>query len=327
MPADSETQSIHASQAGKMVIDRLNLPSYSGKVLSVVSNAIYLLGQDDEVLWLTNREPMHDRAILVTPLPHGGSPQSPFKFASSKVLFETNVIDISKVTTWNPSPHQNLSLLASQEVLDRCKRVFLKIRLSPPPKGFGTFLAQISELFDHETLTNPGFPANDAILVSAREPVFEICHTCKAGDLTHLLHHCSRLIGLGYGLTPSGDDFVGGLIYTLEIIQSLGRLEHGLIREDLETFIQSRQFKTNIISFCILKDMCAGSASGAIHSFVNDLLFNPSASGIDESLVNLIQIGHSTGWDVLTGILSACLCFTFIKVNKQNSEEREFHGT
>src|SRR3990172_8609524 len=50
---------------GQQAAERLSLPGYRGRVLAVVSAAIYLAGHDGEVLWLGQAGlPAHRRCIL-----------------------------------------------------------------------------------------------------------------------------------------------------------------------------------------------------------------------------------------------------------------------
>jgi len=125
-----------------------------------------------------------------------------------------------------------------------------------------------------------------------------------------MLGHCASLIGLGYGLTPSGDDFVGGLIFYLRTIGTIFPSASGFNDDVISEFITSQRFKTNVISYYILKDMCEGHASEAVHSFVQHFFFTPTYEKLQQSILQLTQIGHSTGWDILAGILTGCLCST-----------------
>jgi hypothetical protein len=104
------------------------------------------------------------------------------------------------------------------------------------------------------------------------------------------------LIGLGPGLTPSGDDLIGGAMIAL---RALGRVEMAsrlaawalpLVRE-----------RTGAISAAHLACAAAGEGSFALHDLIAALL-TPGAPGLVEAVATLAAIGHSSGWDMLAGV-------------------------
>jgi hypothetical protein len=76
---------------------------------------------------------------------------------------------------------------------------------------------------------------------------------------------------------------------------------------NLHTFIEKLRPLTNTISFIILKDHAAGHGTHTLHAFVNSILRAQSPDAICATASALIQLGHSTGWDVLTGVLTGML--------------------
>lgn len=110
--------------------------------------------------------------------------------------------------------------------------------------------------------------------------------------------HAISLIGLGPGLTPSGDDFLVGLcsVYKMQNISSC------LSCPFFDEIVRSSQVLTNEISAITLKK----AAHGQVRESLNDLL-SCMVSGSTEELVpvldKIIGIGSSSGTDILLGIL------------------------
>jgi hypothetical protein len=107
------------------------------------------------------------------------------------------------------------------------------------------------------------------------------------------------LIGLGPGLTPSGDDLLGGALVALRLRDRpdlAGTLWNG-IRGALES-------GTNAISRAHLAAAARGFGSAALHGFVNDLLTGKSEV-LAARLAAIDRIGHSSGWDALAGAVIA----------------------
>ena len=98
-----------------------------------------------------------------------------------------------------------------------------------------------------------------------------------------------QLIGLGPGLTPSGDDYFGGVMVALHL---RGRAAHAAsLWRWLEPRLASR---TSAISAAHL----AAASTGAAHEALHDVL----AGGVD--LDALDAIGHTSGWDALAGAVA-----------------------
>lgn len=320
---------LRSDLVGQKVLDRIQLDEYSGKVLSTVTGAVYLLGEDDEVLWLTSATGMHARAIRLDNLPANLVPQSQFILANKILGFPgVATVDLSKASTWNPIGLLPSQMLAVPVLLNRIDWLLTEIAKVFEPRGTGMFLSEIHTFWLGKDFGKPSRSSIEPVLLSSSKPVIQICRSCRQQDWKTLITGCSDLIGLGYGLTPSGDDLIGGLIFCLRMVESSFPSTLQLPNSELDQFIASQQFKTNIISYCILKDMFAGCASEAVLSFVQKCFYSQSQDELMNSVSVLTQIGHSTGWDILTGILVGCLCLQRLQENisYEVSKERMIHG-
>ena len=132
-------------------------------------------------------------------------------------------------------------------------------------------------------------------------------------DLAQALHHqdlgaleaaCLRLLGLGVGLTPSGDDLVGAVFFTLHHApvaqwQAAMPALHTRIRHAALT-------ATNPISAALLDDLLQGSSYRALHALF-DAMHSGYAPAIHQAVRALLQIGASSGGDMLAGVLLTLL--------------------
>lgn len=100
-----------------------------------------------------------------------------------------------------------------------------------------------------------------------------------------------RLIGLGIGLTPCGDDFLCGALAGLILC---GRAEHPFTKE-LKEYIHQHLADTNDISSAFLNCALQQHFSLPVHL---------AAQGIPTEIIDTLfkQIGHSSGMDTLCGI-------------------------
>jgi hypothetical protein len=110
------------------------------------------------------------------------------------------------------------------------------------------------------------------------------------------------LLGLGPGLTPAGDDFVIGMLIAL----------HGLRLEGIAGVLadwvrRNAPTRTNEISMSHLLAACEGQASAPLHAALNALA-SANRPQLRHSVRQLAGLGHSSGWDAFSGVLTVCRC-------------------
>jgi hypothetical protein len=103
------------------------------------------------------------------------------------------------------------------------------------------------------------------------------------------------LLGLGTGLTPSGDDVIGGVFLALT---ALGRAP---LRDALWAGLASELGDlTTEISAMHLSAAADGLGAEAVHALANAMLAG-DRQAIPGQLERVGRIGHTSGWDTVTG--------------------------
>lgn len=146
-------------------------------------------------------------------------------------------------------------------------------------------LYAIGEYGEESESASPILSAAFDRMETARQLMREQCWDEAAAALV-------RLIGLGGGLTPSGDDFLCGVMAGLRLC---GRIEHDFSRRLIHLLSEHLE-DTNDISRTFL---CC-SLEGYFSQAVVNLRCVPDA---DEILRSFSAIGHSSGIDSLGGVL------------------------
>jgi len=104
------------------------------------------------------------------------------------------------------------------------------------------------------------------------------------------------LVGLGYGLTPSGDDF---LIGALAALDALGQTNtHAALGRAVVAAADS----TSPLSASFLRAAAAGHAGENLHTMVAAILTGDAGAALAQAR----RIGHTSGWDTLAGAVVAC---------------------
>ncbi len=137
------------------------------------------------------------------------------------------------------------------------------------------------------------------LVTAAAKHRLTVCHTSiQIADYKKAADELVSLIGLGIGLTPSGDDFLCGVLAGLILT---GNSDHPFTSV-LKEKIRANLSNTNDISRTFLS--CA--LSSQFGKPVKDLVFPSSPEDI---LASFEAVGHSSGIDSLCGIYYA---FTLI---------------
>jgi hypothetical protein len=107
------------------------------------------------------------------------------------------------------------------------------------------------------------------------------------------------LIGLGPGLTPSGDDFVGGMMLALHSLN-----EPNICIELWANVKGYAAQASNPISFAHLNTASEGKGRASIHQAISAMLDRCPGS-ILKSIPCINRIGHTSGWDTMAGVIVA----------------------
>ena len=106
----------------------------------------------------------------------------------------------------------------------------------------------------------------------------------------------AALIGLGPGLTPSGDDFVGGVLVALHVFGL-----HHRARQLATWLAPGLESATHPISVAHLRAAGEGFGSDALHACLRAMAEDEDPR---ESVARLAAIGHTSGFDALAGALA-----------------------
>jgi len=109
------------------------------------------------------------------------------------------------------------------------------------------------------------------------------------------------LVGLGPGLTPSGDDVLVGALALLDALAQ-DHARAAAMRTSLARTVGDLPIAlTSPLSHCFLRVAAAGHAGESLHAAVSSCI----AGDADAAIAALRDIGHSSGWDMLAGIATA----------------------
>ena len=161
--------------------------------------------------------------------------------------------------------------------------------------GFGNLFPS-----DRHPFFTGSVPGNQELILSAARLRIDGCtRYFNKGAYEQAAQELSLLLGLGIGLTPSGDDFLCGVLAGL----TLGGNPRHPFSHALQNILTGRLSDTNDISRAFLACALQSQYSHAVISL-------PQAASPKELLAGFEAIGHSSGVDTLCGIYYAISLFS-----------------
>ncbi len=111
------------------------------------------------------------------------------------------------------------------------------------------------------------------------------------------LHALKKLKGLGFGLTPQGDDLINGFIIAIHLYGKLLNKETRPIKYKIYEFSKG----SNVISDTFLKYSVSGRLYFRMKNLIMSMLFNKAE--IKNNTLSLLKIGETSGSDIGTGFI------------------------
>ena len=194
----------------------------------------------------------------------------------------------SRAEDWSPE-----ALCAEPNAADLERgllRLQREVRNRPPREGIGRLLDPVVSACESDAVTKVArAPAAAARcwVASAIKSDAKVADDCG---------WVGALAGLGPGLTPSGDDFIGGAMIAL---RALG--EHDACERVWTEACSQPGVRSNPISFAHLSAAAAGEGGAPIHRLLNNVITG-RGDQIAASCDDIDRIGHSSGWDAVAGL-------------------------
>lgn len=134
----------------------------------------------------------------------------------------------------------------------------------------------------------------------------ELAEACAAGDLAGAVEAAERIVGLGPGLTPSGDDILCGLLVSLRLVGDAVR--HGRRAVWLADWLGAAVTadagtRTTALAATLLHCAAAGGAGAEVAAVLRGVAgHEPPALPVRR----LLAVGHTSGADLAQGVLAGC---------------------
>ena len=256
---------------------------WEGSVQSIYSKAINLLHPSGILISIVNSiDQMTDYGIVVadfSSLLSGVSKGCRYSFKGDHVVFPDRIIDISGASVWTGIPDQVFSGISGD--IMRIKHSFIEFAME---EGLSPLITK-----------KKGNLYSDAAGKLIKDAV-------KTANIPGgLLLDLSSLVGMGPGFTPSGDDFLAGVML-YEAISGANLINRESIRAKLS--------RTTPGGKTLLLLALENSFPFYLKRFSESISTSPSSSG--KAVKRAVKHGSTSGSDSLAGFILAVEKFAII---------------
>jgi len=222
---------------------------------------------------------------------------------------------LSGTTGWQPDPPPKAWKFADlKQGLDAFRGATTE---RVPREGLGHFLHATSRSENDDPVTRR---AQGPILEAQQWLTASMTTPDKRWPDPHWVH---PLIGLGPGLTPSGDDFISGMMIALHY------LEQSDVRQSVWKLASGRtKDVTTPISYAHLEAASRGEGSRGIHQALTAMMTGQTAA-IEDLMKGIDHIGHTSGWDAIAGavtVFDARLCSHRPHLSQEATAETSYYS-
>ncbi len=190
-------------------------------------------------------------------------------------------LQFNQITRWQPTTVHNTR--PSRKSIDQIRACYLR---HSPMEGFAPLI----------------FNGNNSDLPQASRPLSNLAdwlNTYLSGTHSRAEQPpISEILGMGPGLTPSGDDFIAAMVLTLSWLG-----EHTLVGLLARAVRNQAPGATNPISAQHLYAACEGYGSETLHH-VLWALGDGALADQTIALNALTDMGYTSGWDAIAGLYS-----------------------
>lgn len=291
------TRRIRATCMGSVASRFLSIRR-SGSVVAVLGSSFYL-GAGDGVVCVGD-ERIDDGALnLVTDAARdtewaalGVRPGTAWRVHTECIRIGPSLsVELTEATTWRSRVGSEAWTRARTA---RALSMLLEMaRVRMPADGLGSI-----------ALVRAQPPSRPPLLAMAWAPVAALrmwlvaAMQCSGAPAFPVPDAVRRLLGLGPGLTPSGDDLLGGALVALHAL-GLDELRRCL----WDALRPCARASGNAISLAHLAAAAAGHAGASVHALLSALC-SANRDTLTASLGRAARHGHTSGWDTLAGIVT-----------------------
>jgi hypothetical protein len=294
--------------ANSLILD----PHFKGMIHSTFTNAFNILTSAQEIIVVTSKRDRGPSAINVdlntSFLDNGIKECMPVTRADNYLIVPKAQIAFSlrNASVWSipdqvgGSPLNTTILRKNIETLNGFFKVLNE----------RSALGQLS-LYVHKNFEGINTRQLSLLTLYALPRIRRLVTSIKNMDYDEIGEAATSLVGLGPGLTPSGDDVLAALMATMRLSANCLGIKEDVIKTMNERILAQIDGRTNLLSQKQMEQAAEGKVSEPIYDFIEALLL-PDDDLLDK-YSRVLRIGGTSGEDLTLGILIGLDCMLCLR--------------
>lgn len=299
-------QCVKALSISRMVSEAVKRGGLTGWLLANYGRACNLVTSEREIIALVG--PAVGNGPLNIVIEESGvlehvKPGASAVFSDDQlVLGDSLVVLLDGAQSWKPEVNWKRLTPHQRRLEDNLAALCSWLSQSDIAKGLlGLVLDGGNEAWAREDGTRS--PHNRAFLTRARMAIRGLQQALQDSDRSGIRENAMWLAGLGPGLTPSGDDYLVGLMAGLRVWPGPCSLWP---EEACQTILEATEGKTTLLSSAFLRSAKEGLFGEDWHRLLAELA-GGEAIAIQQAARRILSSGATSGADALAGFLSPYL--------------------
>ena len=277
---------LRAKCIGSLALKALSTgnPDVAGQVVNTFSSSLYLRTGSGELVFVTNRparSPITINLDTTGNLERVAETTEPVRIHGKEIhVGADTIIDLHEASIYQNQPSPPNELKSEFAGIEKPMRT----------------ISSILRIVDvNQSVLDPHYFAHAGMLDFLSDGIIPLRHS---GTEERFRNAALKIVGLGSGFTPSGDDALGGFLFAYNAFaQAIGRTPILLERRLLEE-------RTSWISARLLDYMQNLVADEQLHHII-DSAISGDEDAIVVALETLLPRGHTSGIDIAVGAVLA----------------------
>ena len=211
-------------------------------------------------------------------------------------------VDLQRAQSWDPFPNYYRLAVSPRAVMTNVAWLHRTLPLIAPPSSFASLPAPSTE---------GAFGSRSVVvltLIRANQLTGDLLAAHRHHNLAGIQAHARQLTGLGPGLTPAGDDWLGGWLVGLHVrAASAPNTEAGkplAVAAVGRTVVEAAAGRTTGLSLAYLSAAAHGAVPRIWHDFLYALA-DADPDPVQRAAAKIMRHGATSGSDTLAGFLAA----------------------
>ncbi len=274
----------------------LDMGGLLGSVCASFRRSCYVQTCDGEVVCIAGEDLGRGPLTVSVRLPDGTDLRDAGVVESTPVFVEGERLLVGTLELWLPGTvvWQPQAPCRAADGVAEARNLAENLGAEIPRDGLGCLLPHVEILAAGR---RPVLDDSNAVAGMACDAIAGLVKGLQASDIKGTDGGVRGLLGLGPGLTPSGDDLLVGMLLVLKARESPASAVLG------DSVTRQAHSMTGVISASMLGQAVLGLGSEASLRLIAALLQEHSAGDVSRRARTLASVGHTSGWDTLAGIV------------------------